>query len=48
MVAPSIYVGIIPSLVEYSISMELNENLPIWTIVAIKWGNDTRFSFNTA
>ena len=48
MVDQSYYVGIIPSLIEYSISMELNENLSIWTIVANKQGNDIKLSFSAA
>ena len=47
-VEPSNYVGIASFLIEYSISMEVNENLPIWTDVANRRGNDTRFSINTA
>ena len=48
MVDQSYYVGIIPSPIEYSISMQLNENLPIWTIVANKRGNDIKLPFSAA
>ena len=47
-VEPSNYVGIIPSLIEYSISMELNINLPIVSTDASCWGSNTRLSLNAA
>ncbi len=47
-VEPSNYVGIIPLLIEYSITMELNENLQIVSTDASCCGNNTRLSFNAA
>ena len=47
-VEPSNYVGIIPSLIEYSISMELYVHLQIVSADASCWGNDTRLPFNAA
>ena len=48
MVEPSNYVGITSFLIKYSNSMELNENLPFWTIVATNWDNNTKLPFSAA
>ena len=47
-VEPSNYVRIAFFFIKYSINMELNKNLPMWNIIASKWGNDTKLLFSAA